>query len=167
MAVELIAWWRHQMETFSALLALCAGNSPVTGDFPSQRSVMRSFDVFFDRRLNKRLCKQSIRRWFETPMRSPWSQCNGSLGDVASFWSYHHKTHLADRSLENPRNCPEMNARRLFKLSMIHQTLAKWISWCRWALSHYLNQYQSHYVWLLGPNEFILRVNCDNVYHSS
>ena len=23
------AWWRHQMETFSALLALCAGNSPV------------------------------------------------------------------------------------------------------------------------------------------
>ena len=24
-------WWRHQMETFSALLAVCAGNSPVTG----------------------------------------------------------------------------------------------------------------------------------------
>ena len=33
------AWWRHQMETFSALLALCEGNSPVTGGFPSQRSV--------------------------------------------------------------------------------------------------------------------------------
>ena len=29
-------WWRHQMETFSALLALCEGNSPVTGEFPSQ-----------------------------------------------------------------------------------------------------------------------------------
>ena len=28
------SWWRHQVETFSALLALCAGNSPVTGDFP-------------------------------------------------------------------------------------------------------------------------------------
>ena len=41
-------WWRHQMETFSALLALCAGNSPVTGEFPSQRPVTRSFDVFFD-----------------------------------------------------------------------------------------------------------------------
>ena len=38
-------WWRHQTETFSALLALCAGNSPVTGEFPSQRSVTRSFDV--------------------------------------------------------------------------------------------------------------------------
>ena len=43
-------WWRHQMETFSALLALCARNSPVTGEFPSQRPVTRSFDVFFDLR---------------------------------------------------------------------------------------------------------------------
>ena len=41
------------METFSALLALCARNSPVTGEFPSQRPVTRSFDVFFDLRLNK------------------------------------------------------------------------------------------------------------------
>ena len=35
------------METFSTLLALCAGNSLVTGEFPSQRPVTRSFDVFF------------------------------------------------------------------------------------------------------------------------
>ena len=42
------SWWRYQMETFSALLALCAGNSPVTGEFPSQRPVRWSFDVFFD-----------------------------------------------------------------------------------------------------------------------
>ena len=40
-------WWRHQMETFSALLALCVGNSPVTGEFPSQMPVTRSFDVLF------------------------------------------------------------------------------------------------------------------------
>ena len=39
------SWWRHQRETFCALLALCAGNSPVTGEFPSQRPVTRSFDV--------------------------------------------------------------------------------------------------------------------------
>ena len=39
--------WRHQIETFSALLALCEGNPPVTGAFSSQRSVTRSFDVFF------------------------------------------------------------------------------------------------------------------------
>ena len=40
------------METFSALLVICAGNSPVPGDFPAQRPVTRSFDVFFDLRLN-------------------------------------------------------------------------------------------------------------------
>ena len=33
------------METFSALLALCAGNSPITGEFPAQSPVTRSFDV--------------------------------------------------------------------------------------------------------------------------
>ena len=49
-------WWRHQMETLSALLALCAGNSPVTCDeFPSQTPVTRSFDVLSDLRVNERL----------------------------------------------------------------------------------------------------------------
>ena len=48
-------WRRHQMETSSALLVICAGNSPVTAEFPAQRPVTRSFDVFFDLRLNKRL----------------------------------------------------------------------------------------------------------------
>ena len=51
-------WWRHQMETFSALLAICAENSPVPGEFPAQRPVTRSFDIFFDLCLNKRLSKQ-------------------------------------------------------------------------------------------------------------
>ena len=46
------------METFSALLALCVGNSPVTGEFPSQKPVTQSFDVSFDLHLNKRLSKQ-------------------------------------------------------------------------------------------------------------
>ena len=58
-AVVESSWWRHQMETFSALLAICMGNSPVSGEFHAQRSVTRSFDVFFDLRLNKRLIKQS------------------------------------------------------------------------------------------------------------
>ena len=40
------------METFSALLVFCAGNSPVTGEFPAQRPVTRNFDVFFDLRLS-------------------------------------------------------------------------------------------------------------------
>ena len=70
------AWWRHQMKTFSALLALCAGHSTVTGEFPSQRPVTRSFDVFFNLCLNKRLNKQSKRWWFQTPSRYSWRQCN-------------------------------------------------------------------------------------------
>ena len=64
------SWWRHQMETFFAFLDLCAGHSPVTGEFLSQRPV--SFDVFFDLRLNKRLNKQSRRWWFRTPSCSLW-----------------------------------------------------------------------------------------------
>ena len=46
------------MKTFSALLAICAGNSPVTGEFPAQRPVARSFDVFFDLHLNKRFNRE-------------------------------------------------------------------------------------------------------------
>ena len=41
-------WWRHQVKIFSALMAHCAGNSPMTGEFPAQRPVTQSFDVFFD-----------------------------------------------------------------------------------------------------------------------
>ena len=69
-------WWRHQMKTFSALLDLCEGNSPVTGEFPSQRPVTRSFDVSFDLRLNKRWSKPSRRRWFEMPSCSLWRHWN-------------------------------------------------------------------------------------------
>ena len=72
-----LSWWRHQMETFSALLAICAGNSPVPGEFPAQRPVTRSFDVFFDLRLNKRLSKQPWVWWFDTPSWSLWRHCNG------------------------------------------------------------------------------------------
>ena len=62
-----IPWWRHQKGTSSALLALCAGNSPVTDEFPAQRTVTRGFGVFFDLRLNERLSKQRWGWWFETP----------------------------------------------------------------------------------------------------
>ena len=63
--------WHHQMETFSTLLALCAGNSPVTGEFTGQRSVTQNFDVFFDKRLE-------INGWVN----------NHEAGDLK-----HHRTH--------------------------------------------------------------------------
>ena len=54
----------------SALLALWEGNSPVNS--PPKGPVTRSFDVFCDLRLNKRLSKQSRGWWFETLSRSLW-----------------------------------------------------------------------------------------------
>ena len=47
-----------------------------SGEFPAQRPVTRSFDVFFDLRLNKRLSKQSWGWWFQTPPWPLWRQCN-------------------------------------------------------------------------------------------
>ena len=73
------SWWRHQMETFSALLAISTGNSPFPGGFPAQRPVMRSFDVFFDLCLNKRLSKQPWGWWFETLSCPLWRHCNDCL----------------------------------------------------------------------------------------
>ena len=71
-----ITWWRHQVETFSSLLAFCVGNSPVTAEFHAQRPVTRSFDVFFDLRPKKWLSKQWRRWWFETPSCSLWHHSN-------------------------------------------------------------------------------------------
>ena len=63
-------------KNISALLALCDGNSLVTGEFPSQRPVTWSFDVFFDLWQNKRLSKHWWGWWFETPSRSLWRHSN-------------------------------------------------------------------------------------------
>ena len=85
----LYTWWRHQMEALSA--------STVHGEFPTQMPVTRSFDVFFDLRLNNRLSKQSRGWWFETPSRPLWRHCNAIVccrcvrctGVRAPLWSTH------------------------------------------------------------------------------
>ena len=51
-------------------------NSPVTGEFPAQKSVTRSFDVFSDLRLNERLSKQYWGWWFETLSHPLWRHSN-------------------------------------------------------------------------------------------
>ena len=73
------------METFSALLVICAENSPVPDEFPAQRPVTRSFDVFFDLRLNKRLSKQSWGWWFETLSCSLWRHRNAIVPHKNTF----------------------------------------------------------------------------------
>ena len=79
-----ISWWRHFMETFSGLLALCCGNSPV-------------FGVFFDLRLNKPLSKLSLGWWFETPSRPLQSHCNVLVVYIfglttTAWWCYYKNT---------------------------------------------------------------------------
>ena len=75
-SVWYFTWWRHQMETSSALLAICKRNSPAIGEFPTQRPVKQSFGVFFYLRLKKRLSKQSWGWWFETLSHPLWRHCN-------------------------------------------------------------------------------------------
>ena len=75
--IQFLAWWHHQMETFSAATGplceefTCHRWSPLT-----KASDAELWCFFFDLRLNKRLSKQSRRRWFETPLRSLWRHYN-------------------------------------------------------------------------------------------
>ena len=84
--VAISTWWRHQMETFSALLASCVGNSTVPGEFHAQRPVTRAFDVFFDLCLNKRLSKQSWGWWCDTLSRPLWRHCNADVVLCQNFY---------------------------------------------------------------------------------
>ena len=77
-------WGSNRMMTssngniFRVTGPLC-GEFTGPGEFPTQKPVTRSFHVFFDLRLNKRLSKQPWGWWFGTPSWSLWRQCNGNL----------------------------------------------------------------------------------------
>ena len=146
------SWWCHQMEICSALLALCAGNSPVTGEFPLQRPVMRSFDVSLDLHLNRQFSKQ-LRHWsFEMPSRSLWHHSNdatpGTLRHSGSVNALpcvtdHHTSYVPTTCIEVNLNwfhiknvsC-EQDQRLLWwadfakKLSAAKMSSAKWQLFC-------------------------------------
>ena len=103
------SWWRHQLKTFSTLLALCAWNSLATGEFPSQRPVARSFDIFFDLCLNKQLNKQLRHRWFETPLCSLWCHHNPSLAYFPIFQHCPNTAYLLDITAELQQRMTNMN----------------------------------------------------------
>ena len=65
-------WWHHQMETFSTLLAFCAGISPVNSPHKGQWRGALMFSL-------KRLSKQWWGWWFEMPSHSLWCHCNDTL----------------------------------------------------------------------------------------
>ena len=116
----LSTWCRYQMETFSALLVFCAGNSPITGEFPAQGPVTRSFNVFFDLHLNQRLSKQWRRRRFETQTKVPmnqFDQCDTVINQsgIHIFDSNFYPIHPIIRN----------------EVSYIDKG---WTSWCWWTL---------------------------------
>ena len=94
------------------------GNPPITGKFPSQRPVTRSFDVFVDLCLYKLWNKQSKRRWFETQPRSLWRHCNAkkprnTSSSRASYWI----PYLLGRILKKPNRDITQNMSSKLKLS--------------------------------------------------
>ena len=138
-------WWRHQMETFSALLAICAGNSPVTGEFPAQRPVTRSIDVFFDLHLNKRLNNQSWGWWFETLSR-PWWHHHNVKETVPVIWNFWLKVHRDISINDDCIGTCHQNIIMLFRVSgRIYVKIS--LEWClnvSWATYHRLNQWQTN-----------------------
>ena len=127
------------METFSALLALCAGNSPVTSEFPAQRLVTRCFDVFFDLRPNKCLSKQSWGWWSET--RSLWRHCNvmEASQQIVKLWVTNPYLHVKipeqKRSPLNIMDKPLLNSVYLSVVTSSDENGDKLeslqIQWCR------------------------------------
>ena len=95
----------------------------VTGEFHSQRPVTRSFDVFFDLRLNKWLSNPSRRWWLETPSRSLWRHCNEELVWSSSnqIMTYrHHQTIISIR--QSIWECHLQNVSRFVQNSTCYLT---------------------------------------------
>ena len=134
---------RHRMETFSALQALSAGNSPVIGGFPSQRPVTRSFDVFFNLRLNTRLNKTSWGWWLEAPVRLLCHHCNEPSPFPSAAYdngaAYQRAQHWSQFIHVGKSSCTESRMRS----TMIY--LSWQICWLRDIISH--KSYRSM-IWL-------------------
>ena len=102
----LVTWWRHQMETFSTLLATCAWEFTGHRWIPRTKPVTWNFVVFFDLRLNRRLCEQSRGYWFEAPSRPLWRHSNDlwwihSQRPLIFFMSWDHHCCINDRWIWN------------------------------------------------------------------
>ena len=94
------------------------------GEFPAQRPVTRSFDVFFHLHPNKRLSKQSWGWWFETPSRSLWCHRN----DVGHFHGYESRMHW--HMLMHSSGWTTQAATSTSRL-ISHIMYIDWLSWYR------------------------------------
>ena len=128
-------------EDIFALLAICTGNSLVTGEIPAQRPVTRSFDVFFHLHLNQRLSKQSQGLWFETPPRPLWRHCNGSsrlwCGYISLYLGKTPNESIIRSSIHSiifiglwrTQHVESLNKAKM--ATILQTTFSKWFSWVK------------------------------------
>ena len=115
---------------------LCVGNSPVVGEFPSQRPVTRSLGVFFGLRLNKRLSKQSWGWWFETLSLPLWRHYNDVSGKTSYhqiWWNLEAAIHWVLKWLkfELGRRRRPSNSELPNNINVLISPWTKWPSFCR------------------------------------
>ena len=125
-------WWRHQMETFSELLAFLYGEFTGHQWIPHTKASDAELWRLFDRRLNQQLSKQWGRRLFETPWRALWRHCNGWLSLI--YLAFICRFHWVSCVTEN-------------NILMKHQSSISWwylkmstpTQWDGWFLKFYIN----------------------------
>ena len=130
------------METLSALLAICAENSPVPGEFPAQRPVTRSFNAFFDLRLNKRLSKQSWGWWFETLSHPLWRHRNAGKGSNRLIANSQPKP-IATRGKRSRRNLARPHRQ---SWTILYPGRNNYITQHMWALYFIITIYRANMV---------------------
>ena len=79
------SWWRHQMETFSALLTLCVENSPVTGEFPSQKASDAELWCFLR---SAPWINGSVNNCEAGDLKRHWTHCDVIV--MCYFWPFIH-----------------------------------------------------------------------------
>ena len=132
-------------------------NSPLPGEFPPQRPVARSFDVFFDLRLNKHFNKRSWYRWFETPSRSLQRHCNAHSNECTwngRFQDCHHYSQgIQLCNCSNPRATSWQMTRSA--MSSNYRSMQGW----RWMMYHQPSQINRNTIWLVSSGTLHSRIN--------
>ena len=148
----LLSWWRYMMtpsngNIFRVTGHLC-GEFTGSGEFPAQRPVTRSFDVFFDLRLNKRLSKHSWGWWFETP----WHPL---------------RRHGNEESIHQQLSVNSLWSSDAIWCDRTVSTLVQVTAFCMTPKCHYLNQcwlFTYEVLWHSHESNFIGNVH--DIYHS-
>ena len=107
--IDLFIMMTSSNENIFCVTGHLCGNSPVTGEFPTQRPVTRSFDVFFDLRRNKRLSKQSWGWWFGTLSRPLWRHCNYGIDLLISKYCNRADSRFAPSQCETALLCNDVS----------------------------------------------------------